>query len=87
MNSVKLILALVLMANLVFAAEDFFTQMYDYSRAFAVIGLTATASWSAYKHMMSTDPMAKKDAWETLSYAIVGAMIVLMAPTLSQVFS
>ena len=82
----KLIPALLLIVGLSFAT-DFLTEVYDYSRAFAAIGLFATAAWAAYKHMMSTDSMAKKDAWETLTYAIIGVVLVMMAPMISEVLS
>ena len=82
----RLIPVLLLMVGLSFAT-DFLTEVYDYSRAFAAVGLFVTAAWAAYKHMMSTDPMAKKDAWETLTYAIIGAVLVMMAPMISQVLT
>ncbi len=82
----KLISALLLIIGLSFAS-DFLTEVYDYSRAFAAVGLFATAGWAAYKHMMSTDAMAKKDAWETLTYAIIGVVLVMMAPMISQVLT
>jgi hypothetical protein len=66
---------------------DFLSEAYDYSRAFAAIGLFATAGWAAYKHMLSSDPIERKNAWETLMYAIVGATLVIMAPMISQVLS
>jgi len=66
---------------------DFISEVYDYSRWFAALGLLLTASWSAYGCMLSSDPMAKKDAWETLTYAIVGAVLVMMAPMISQVLT
>jgi len=82
----KLFAMVLLMVSLSFAT-DFLTEVYDYSRAFAAVGLFVTAAWAAYKHMMSTDPMAKKDAWETLTYAIVGAVLVMMASMISQVLT
>ena len=68
-------------------ASDFLTEVYDYSRTFAAIGLFATAGWAAYTHMLSSDPMAKKDAWETLTYAVIGVVLVMMAPMLTKVLS
>ena len=66
---------------------DFISEAYGYSRAFAAIGLFATAAWAAYMHFFASDLIAKKDAWETLTYALVGATIVVMAPMLAQVLS
>lgn len=64
---------------------DFISEAYNYSRWFAALGLLLTASWSAYRCMLSSDPVAKKDAWETLAYAIIGVVLVFMAPMLAQV--
>lgn len=64
---------------------DFLTQAYYCSQALAALGLLLTAAVAAYRHMTSADPMAKKDAWETLMYAIIGAMLVMLAPMLAQV--
>jgi len=81
------LLPFMLMAIGLSFATDFLTEVYDYSRAFAAAGLFVTAAWAAYKHMMSTDSMAKKDAWGTLTYAIIGAVLVMMAPMISQVLT
>ena len=66
---------------------DFISEAYDYSRWFAAFGLLFTASWSAYTCMLSSDPMAKKNAWETLTYSIIGVVLVFMAPMLAQVLA
>jgi len=59
--------------------------MYDYSRIFAGIGLLAVGGYSALKYMKTEDPLARKDALETFMYAVVGAVVVMMAPMISQV--
>jgi hypothetical protein len=75
-----------MLAGIAFAdSNDFFTDMYDYSRVFAAIGLFAVGGYSAYKYMLTEDQLAKKDALETFIYALVGATIVLMAPMISEV--
>ena len=38
-------------------------------------------------HITPSDPMAKKDAWETLTYAIIGTVLVMMIPMISQVLA
>ena len=82
----NLVLPVLMLIGVSFAT-DFLTEAYDYSRVFAAIGLFATAAWAAYMHFFASDPMAKKDAWETLTYALVGATIVVMAPMLAQVLA
>lgn len=84
MRRTALILPVLMLVGLSFAT-DFLSEAYDYSRAFAAIGLFATAGWAAYKHMMASDPISKKDAWETMTYAIIGAILVMTAPMISQV--
>ena len=81
----KEILVCLLLVGIAFAENDFFTEMYDYSRVFAAIGLFAVGGYSAYKYMMTEDQLAKKDALETFIYALTGAVIVLMAPMISEV--
>lgn len=83
----RLLYFMLMTVGLSFATGDFLSEVYDYSRAFAAIGLFATAAWAAYKHMMFIDSMAKKDAWETLTYALIGAVLVIMAPMISQVLT
>lgn len=78
-------LLVLLMAVRIAFASDFLTDLQDYSTAFALVGLTLTGFYSAYKHMAATDPLSRKDAWETFIYALVGAIIILTAPALSQV--
>jgi hypothetical protein len=87
-NNLKFVLLMALMlARFAFAADDAITEIYDYARIFSAIGLLITASYAGYKHMRTNDPMARKEAWETLSYAIVGVVLVLSAPYITEVLA
>ena len=87
-NKASVVFGILLLADAVFAdSNDFFTNMQNYSTIFAAIGLSIVGGYSALKYMKTEDPLAKKDAMETLIYAVVGATIVIMAPMISGVLS
>ena len=54
-------------------------KLHDAAKAIAAVGLLVMASYSGYKHMFAMEPLEKKDAWETLKYALVGVALVLLA--------
>ena len=65
--------------------DDVITEIYSYSRTFAAVGMLIVASYAGMKYMKASDPMERKDAMETVIYAIMGAMMVLLAPMISEV--
>jgi len=60
-------------------------EIYSYSRIFAAIGLTIVGIYSALKYMKADNQLAKKDAVETFLYSLIGTLIVLLAPLISEV--
>ena len=66
---------------------DIITEIYDYSRILAAVGMLFVASYAAMKCMRADDPISRKDAIETITYALMGAMIVLLAPMISEVLT
>ena len=66
---------------------DIITQIYDTARTFGLAAFTFILFYSAYQHFFASDPMTRKNAWETLSYALVGALLILIAPELSRLLS
>ena len=60
-------------------------EIYSYSRIFAAVGLTIVGIYSALKYMKADNQLAKKDAIETFLYSLIGTLIVLLAPLISEV--
>jgi len=60
-------------------------EIYSYSRIFAAVGLTIVGIYSALKYMKADNQLAKKDAVETFLYSLIGTLIVLLAPLISEV--
>jgi len=60
------------------------SEINGYATVFAAAGLFIMACYSGYKYMFAQEILDKKEAQETLTYALMGTVLVLMAEPLAK---
>ena len=64
--------------------EEKINTLYEYSVTLAAIGFIFVFIYSGIKIIFSQSELERKDAWETLGYIVIGAVLVLLAPRLAE---
>lgn len=57
-------------------------KIHGYARVIAAVGFSFIIFYSGYKFYFSESELERKEAWTTLSYGVIGALLVLVAPEL-----
>ncbi|MEM3431066.1 MAG: TrbC/VirB2 family protein [Candidatus Micrarchaeia archaeon] len=55
-------------------------KIHGYATVLAAIGFSIIIFYSGYKFYFAESELERKDAWTTLGYGIIGALLVIMAP-------
>lgn len=76
-----------LLTTIIFAQirplQETLTSIYGYTRVIAAIGFTLVMFYAGYKFYFSESEIEKKEMWTIIGYAIVGAVLIYLAPSIS----